>query len=373
MDSSFFTLDSLTTPATLTLTGNWTIKNASELTAALSQLKLPAKTEIIPSKLTALDTVGAWMLLDWIDKSPHDLTVKEDAFTSNHALIYQRVKAVGKIIVPPPPAKPNPVIHFIEKMGESTLDGLQLLYQLFCFLGTISATFFKTLIDPKAFRGSELSRHIIETGFNAIPIIAMMGFLISIVLAYQGAFQLRKLGAEIYTIDLVAISVLREMGVLITAIMVAGRSGSAFAAEIGVMKVNEEIDALRTMGLSPISILVLPRMIALAITLPLLTFIADMTGLLGTAILMMPSIGISFSQFAQRVHQSISFSTFAVGILKAPVFAGIIALVGCLCGMKVTGSAESVGEMTTKAVVGSIVLVIITDAFFSLLFTKLSI
>jgi len=375
MDSIFFTLNSKVHPATLMLKGDWTIKRAGELTRDLLALKheLPQQVHIIASQLQAIDTAGAWILIDWVDNCKQKLDLNINEFSPTHILIFKRVKDAGKLTIPPKPAKKNVLTRFVENLGKATLTTANQMYILCGFLGKASITFIRSMFHPKTWRFPELARHIEETGFNAIPIIAMMGFLISVVIAYQGSFQLRKFGAEIYTIDLVAISVLREMGVLVTAIMVAGRSGSAFAAEIGVMKVNEEIDALRTLGLSPITILVLPRMIALIITLPLLTFLADMMGLLGAALLLMSSIGISFEQFAERVQQAIVFSTFGTGMLKAPVFAAVIALVGCLRGMQVTNSAESVGEMTTKAVVEAIVLVILLDAFFSILFTQLDI
>jgi phospholipid/cholesterol/gamma-HCH transport system permease protein len=375
MDSEFFSLDTQSHPSVLMLQGQWTVQKAGELTNALKPLKnkLPDNVQINPSKLDKLDTEGAWILINWMDSLKKNIQINEADFQPKQALIYKRVLAVGKIVIPLPPAKPPLFIGIINHIGQGTISIIQQLYLLCCFMGQSSVAFIKTVFHPKTWRLPELARHIEETGFNAIPIIAMMGFLISVVLAYQGAFQLRKFGAEIFTVDLVAISVLREMGVLITAIMVAGRSGSAFAAEIGVMKVNEEIDALRTLGLSPITILVLPRMMALIITLPLLTFLSDIMGLLGGAILMHFSMDLTFSQYASRVHEAIVFSTFAVGMLKAPVFAAIIALVGCLRGMQVTTSAESVGQMTTKAVVESIVLVIIFDALFSILFTKLNI
>lgn len=375
MDSIFYTLKTQADPATLFLKGEWTIKNAAQLNSALLSLqnRMPEKLNINAEHLSALDTVGAWILLAWLDECKQDVNKDIQSLSEKHALIFNRIKQTGKITVPEKPRKPSGIVSFTEEVGKATVSAFQQMYSLLYFLGKITALFTHSIRYPRTWRVPELARHIEETGLNAVPIIMMMGLLISIVLAYQGSYQLNKFGAEIYTIDLVSISVLREMGVLITAIMVAGRSGSAFAAEIGVMKVNEEIDALKTLGLSPITVLVLPRMIALMITLPLLTFLADMMGLLGAAILLMSSMEISFDQFANRVRDVIFFSTFGTGMLKAPFFAGIIALVGCLRGMQVTNSAESVGEMTTRAVVESIVLVILSDAVFSILFTKLNI
>ena len=215
---------------------------------------------------------------------------------------------------------------------------------------------------------ADIMHHIEQTGIDAIPIISTMAFMIAVVLAYQGIAQLRPLGAENLTVNLVAISVLREMGVLLTAIMVAGRSGSAFTAEIGVMKVREEVDALRVIGINPFEVLVMPRLMALLISLPLLTFIADMMGLFGGGIMSMLLIDIPlwiliWSACARWQRGD----DFLVGMIKAPVFAFLISMVGCMHGMKVSGSAESVGTETTASVVKSIFLVLGADAVFSVI------
>ncbi|RMG55371.1 MAG: ABC transporter permease [Gammaproteobacteria bacterium] len=241
------------------------------------------------------------------------------------------------------------------------------------FLGHAASALGRGLIRPGRLRPRSISFHLNATGIHAIPIVAMIAFLISVVLAYQGAYQLTQFGASIYTIDLVAISVLREMGVLLTAIMVAGRSGSAFAAELGVMKSNEEIDALRTMGLDPFEILVLPRLLALVIAIPLLTLLADLVGLFGAGVLSLTMLDLSLPTFLARLADTIEFHTFWVGIIKAPVFALIIGLIGTWRGMQATGSAESVGRLTTRSVVESIFLVIAADALFSILFARLGI
>ena len=200
-----------------------------------------------------------------------------------------------------------------------------------------------------------------------------MSFLIGVVVAYQGADQLRQFGAEVFTVNLLGVSILRELGILITAIVVAGRSGSAFTAQIGTMKVNQEVDAMQTLGLDPVEILVLPRLTALVICLPLLAFYADMMALLGGAIMSLLALDISISQFVKQLQGAIKLSTFMVGMVKAPVFAFLIALVGCFEGLNVEGSAESVGRQTTLSVVEAIFLVIIFDAAFSIMFSYLRI
>jgi phospholipid/cholesterol/gamma-HCH transport system permease protein len=195
----------------------------------------------------------------------------------------------------------------------------------------------------------------------------------SMVISYQAAIQLQKFGADIFTIDLMVISLLREMGVLVTAIMVAGRSGSAFAAEIGVMKLREEVDALRTIGMDPVEVLVLPRLIALIIVLPLLTLIADMVGLAGGGVMSVLLLDISLTQYIDRAQHVATYTMFYVGMIKAPVFAFLIAVIGTYQGMNVSGSAESVGRLTTVAVVQSIFLVIMTDGLFSIIFAIMGI
>jgi phospholipid/cholesterol/gamma-HCH transport system permease protein len=241
------------------------------------------------------------------------------------------------------------------------------------FIGHCFSTLIIGLLKPGRMRWRSVANHVHATGVQAIPIVALIALLISIVLAYQGATQLKTFGAEIFTIDLVAISVLREMGVLLTAIMVAGRSGSAFAAQIGVMKSNEEIDALKTMGLDPFEILIVPRIMALIIALPLLTLIANITGLAGAALLTYITLDVGLLQFLDRIQNVVEMNTFWVGIIKAPVFAIIIAMIGVYRGMLVTGSAESVGRLTTEAVVQSIFMVIAADAIFSIIFSSLGI
>jgi phospholipid/cholesterol/gamma-HCH transport system permease protein len=215
--------------------------------------------------------------------------------------------------------------------------------------------------------------HIEQTGLNALPILGLLTFLIGVVLSFQGADQLRRFGADVFVVNLLGISILREIGVLMTAIIVAGRSGSAFTAQIGTMKVNQEVDALRTLGLDPLELLVVPRVLALMITLPLLAFFADVMGLFGGAMMTYTTQGITFAQFIKQLNSAIGLSTFVVGIVKAPVFALVIAMVGCYEGLKVSGSAESVGRLTTRSVVEGIFLVIVMDAAFSILFSLIGV
>lgn len=267
----------------------------------------------------------------------------------------------------------NPFYRLARRVGVATYDALDEALALLSFLGAIVVSAGRSIAFPRQIRLIPLLSHIERTGLNALPIVGLLSFLIGVVLAYQGADQLRRAGAEIFTVDLLGIAILREMGVLLTAIIVAGRSGSAFAAQIGTMQVNQEIDAIRTLGLDPLDVLVLPRVFALLIALPLLTVYADLMGLAGGMIMSMITLDISLVQFVERFNQVMLPKTFWIGMVKAPVFGFVIALVGCREGMSVSGSAESVGKQTTKAVVVSIFLVILIDAVFSVLFSYLRI
>jgi phospholipid/cholesterol/gamma-HCH transport system permease protein len=219
----------------------------------------------------------------------------------------------------------------------------------------------------------ETLRQIYETGVRAIPIVMVITFLMGVVLAYQASGQLEKFGVTIFVVDLVSASVLREMGVLLAAVMVAGRSGSAFAASIGTMKLNEEIDALRVMGLNPNQILIVPRVAGLVFAMPFLTMFANVAGLAGGTFICIMVLDISLVQFYERVASSVVMMDLWVGLIKAPFFALLIAATGTLRGMQVRGSAEELGRLTTQAVVQSIFLIIIADAFFTILFSRLGI
>jgi phospholipid/cholesterol/gamma-HCH transport system permease protein len=222
-------------------------------------------------------------------------------------------------------------------------------------------------------RATSIARHIYDTGITAIPIVSLIAFLISVIIAYMSAQQLQQFGAEIFVVDLVTIGVLRELAVLLTAIIVAGRSGSAFAAEIGAMQLNEEVDALEATGVDPYEVLIVPRVTGLVIALPLLTMIADLIGLAGGALLCRFLLDMPITQYIGRVEDAIAPTTFWVGIMKAPVFAALIALAGTYRGMQVRGSSRELGRLTTVAVVQSIFLVILADALFAVLFMELDI
>jgi phospholipid/cholesterol/gamma-HCH transport system permease protein len=258
-----------------------------------------------------------------------------------------------------------------EALGRRTLDSWRGLQQALVLLGRIVCAFGRGLVQPSRLRGTSVARHVYETGVQAIPIVSLIAFLIAVIVAYIGAQQLKNFGGEIFVVDLITLSVLRELAVLLTAIIVAGRSGSAFAAELGAMRLNEEVDALEAMGLEPVEVLVLPRVLALVIALPLLTIVADFMGLAGGAVLSWSLVDIPFNQFLTRMDESIAPTTFWAGLLKAPVFAFLIALVGTLRGLQVRGSSRELGRLTTVAVVQGIFLVILADALFAVLYLEI--
>lgn len=355
--------------------GDWIMENAPTIEKTLSNLDIDVSQydaiRMHCSGLQNIDTTGAWMLYNkFAEYEKQGVKADFEGFKEVH---FKFVKTIQNLDQTPCPEcnRELSIKSTINVLGKATVKATQHIGEALGFYGRISVTFFRSVMRPKHLRLSSIVRHIQEAGINALPIVAMMAFLIAIVLAYQGATQLQKFGAEIFTINLTAISVLREMGVLLTAILVAGRSGSSFAAEIGVMKLNDEVDALKTLGIDPFEVLVIPRIIALVIALPLMTFIADICGLAGGALMSVTILDIPLNSYFNQVLGAVSMSDFVVGMIKAPVFAFIIASVGTFRGMQATGSAESVGRLTTIAVVQSIFLVILADAFFSIMFAKL--
>jgi phospholipid/cholesterol/gamma-HCH transport system permease protein len=274
---------------------------------------------------------------------------------------------------PEPAAAVSELSEPVEAIGRQTVRLWHDLVSGLAFIGRVSAMFGLALRSLRRLRPISIARHVYDTGVTAIPIVSLIAFLISVIVAYMGAQQLRKFGADIFVVDLVTVGVLREMGVLLTAIIVAGRSGSAFAAEIGAMKLNEEVDALNAMGVEPIEVLILPRIFGLVIALPLLAVIADAIGLTGGALLCKFLLDMPLTQYLSRTQEAMGPMTFWVGIIKAPVFALLIALAGTYHGLQVRGSSRDLGRLTTVAVVQSIFLVILADALFAVLFMELDI
>ena len=259
----------------------------------------------------------------------------------------------------------------LERIGRSAWPIVEETVALLAFVGETAIAFVHSIMRPQSIRWRPILYNIRRAGFDALPIVGLLAFLLGVVVAYQGADQLRLYGANIFVADLVGISMLREFAPLITAIIVAGRSGSAYAAQIGTMKVTEEIDAMRTLGISPQEMLVLPKVIALVIALPLLTVFADVLGVTGGMLMARAQLDVGYGEFLDRFIKAIVMTTFTVGIGKAPVFALIIVIVGCFQGFRTRGGAESVGRQTTRSVVQAIFLVIVADSLFSIVFSAL--
>lgn len=363
----------------LAASGRWDIVSAERLGPTLRD-RMPGRKGapvcLDLSGLTALDTAGA-LLLDRLIKrlrgQGHVVAVV-GARPDLCALLKDVQRAAsGAEAKNPAPAERRPAFPLADRVGRATINIWQDILSMLNFLGLVTVTAARLLRTPGRIRLKPLFFHLEQVGLNALPIVGLLSFLIGIVLAYQGADQLRRFGAEIYVVNLLGIGVLREIGILMTSIIVAGRSGSAFTAQIGTMKVNQEVDAMRTLGLDPVEMLVLPRMLALLIALPLIGFFANMVALAGGAVMAYAYLDINFVQFARQLQIAVSTTTLFVGLIKAPVFAVVIALVGCYEGLRVSGSAESVGLLTTRSVVVSIFLVIVLDAIFSILFSYIGI
>ena len=357
------------------LKGAWTVRSVAALDQKMAAIRPGGarKARFDLSGLVTVDSAGAWLIARTRGAlAAAGVEVKLEAADEHQKALIDKVLAAG---LPEPHGRlpHHYMIDILARVGRALIEAVKLARDLLSFFGAVVIGFLRLFVEPRRIRFVSLISHIEHTGLNAMPIIGLISFLIGVVLAYQGADQLRQFGAEIFTVNLVGVSVLREMGILLTSIIVAGRTGSAFTAQIGTMQVNEEVDALRTLGLDPLDVLVLPRVIALVIALPLLTFYSDILALLGGGVACVTLLGMSVQQFLTQLQAAVTMTHFLVGLSKAPVFAAIISMVGCFEGLRVTGSAESVGRLTTKSVVEALFLVIVFDAFFSVLFSYLHI
>jgi phospholipid/cholesterol/gamma-HCH transport system permease protein len=359
--------------AVVRFTGRVVVSGLAAMERALAK-PTDAKTVAIDlSSVEAMDTGGAWLITSLkarLEAEGVSVEVR-GANPAQQTLLETVARAIPK--EEGVEEGPRGFIPFLEAVGRETTELFAALAEILSFFGLVLARFFNTVIHPRRLRLTSLVHHCQEVGLTAVPIVSLMAFLIGIVLAFQGSVQLRQFGAEVFVVNLIAISVLRELGILLTAIIVAGRSGSAFTASIGSMKVREEIDAMETLGLDPIEVLVLPRVIALTIMLPVLGFIADMMGLLGGALMSWVELGVSPGMFVTRLYDTTDLWHFSIGMIKAPFFAVIIGVIGCYSGLKVKGSAESVGRLTTASVVMAIFGVIVADAVFSIFFAELGV
>jgi len=333
------------------------------------------EAEIDASGITALDSGGMWLLLRMkYALEANRIRVTRFSLPERYAPLLSAVERDGPVEPLAPKRQPHSLQHFLERTGKGAMHALRQGYDMVGFLGRVTVETTEAILEPRReLPFPALIHQIEETGLTALPIVGLLAFLIGVVIAYQGADQLKKIasGAEIYTINLLGVSILRELGVLITAIIVAGRSGSAFTAQIGTMRVNEEIDAMQTLGLNTTELLVVTRVMGLVIALPFLTLFADIVGIVGGMLMCYVDLGITIPVFIREFKEAVTLNTFLVGMIKAPVFAFIIGIVGCFEGLRVERNAASVGLLTTRAVVEAIFLVIVFDAGFSILFSKL--
>jgi phospholipid/cholesterol/gamma-HCH transport system permease protein len=359
----------------LGLKGEWRALRLQEIGAELAALDLAGvrKLVIATQDLALLDLSSAWRLREFIASAEHS-GAAVSFIGARPEQLQVLDDALARSAFQAPGAHPNEsIIEPVTALGRYVVRAVRDSRAGLAFLGRVALATAAAAGSFRRLRPTSIARHVYETGVTAIPIVALIAFLISVIIAFLSAQQLQRFGAEIFVVDLVTIGVLRELGVLLTAIIVAGRSGSAFAAEIGAMRLNEEIDALYATGADPIELLVLPRILGLVIALPLLTVIADAIGLIGGALLCRFLLDIPLTQYLHRVSESIGPMTFWVGVLKAPVFAVLIALTGVYRGLQVSGSSRELGRLTTVAVVQSIFIIILADALFAVFFMEINI
>jgi len=362
------------TPQELTLSGSWTARGIGAIEPQLDALSAPSKSEMVVdgARIDALDTAGAWILQKLLRRLRVEGTAVEmrdlrPEFAKLLEAVGRQVDDQTDTLFPVAGAPPST----LDGLGRSAATAFEQTAALLGFVGESAVALAGNVAHPARLRWRPILYNIRSAGFDALPIVGLLSFLLGIVVAYQGADQLRQYGANIFVADLVGLSMLREFAPLITAIIIAGRSGSAYAAQIGTMAVTEEIDAMRTIGIAPLDLLVLPKIIALVIALPLLTVFADVLGVFGGMIMARAQLGVGFGEFLDRFVKAVSITAYLIGICKAPVFAVIIAVVGCFQGFRTQGGADSVGRQTTRSVVQSIFLVIVADALFSIAFSAL--
>ena len=354
-------------PERLRLTGCWQIDQMNRLASEVERVRGPVNA-IDACQIDHLDSAGAMLLLKLSERL--GLEPGRVEMARRHRALLDAVVAAtsGEVEVEKlPPAWQR----FLSRVGQASETLLVNLLGLMSFLGHTLLVLIRTLPKPGQWRVTATAHHIQQTGLDALPLVALLSFLVGAVVAFLGATVLSDFGAELFVVDLVTFAFLREMGVLLTAILLAGRTASAFTAQIGTMKSREEIDAMRTVGLDPIALLVLPRLIALLIMLPVLSLFAMLAGLLGGMVVAVYSLGLPVELYFARVHESVHLRHYLVGLTKAPLFAIVIALVGCMEGFKVAGTAQSVGERTTSAVVQSISLVIVINAVAAVFFMEI--
>jgi phospholipid/cholesterol/gamma-HCH transport system permease protein len=356
------------------LSGRWTVDQATAVEERIAEVIAAAehghRVLIDLSHVDRLDTLGAWVL----DRTRHDLGAQGLSADfvgarAEHHILLNEVAYRG--FQPVHPVRRSPFVEFLSDIGRGVVGAGRDFVGGVGFLGAVVGAFLRVMARPSHFRGTPLVHHLEHIAFRGVPIIVLISFLVGCIVAQQGIFQLRKFGATPFVVDLTGILTLRELGVLLTSIMVAGRSGSAFTAEIGSMKMREEIDALRVMGLDPVEVLIVPRILALIIALPMLAFLSDMAALYGGGVVAWIYGDISPDVFVSRLRASIGLQTFMVGIIKAPFMALVIGLIASMEGLEVEGSAESLGQHVTSSVVKAIFMVIVLDGIFAMFFAAI--
>ncbi len=369
-DSAWFTVES--EPPTLRLVGSWRLARLVEIESALRGLALPAATVIDGSALADIDSAAALVLLRALRRGGAEQAVQEAAgwvgFSAAHARIVEPVRrhVQGATAMPPPPRH-----GVVAQVGRETLALGALLHGHLAFLGATVAAIGELLRRPRRLRQRELAVQLEQAGLNAIPVVALVTGLIGVVIAYLLGLQATKYGANIFVVDGVAIGATREFAPIIVAVIVAGRSGAAFTAQLGSMRLTEETDAIRTLGLSPMQVLVVPRVLALVLALPLLVFVGDVMSLLGAMAIAGPMLDITPAMFLARLREALDLRHAVVGLVKAPVFALFIAIIGTRMGMTAARDTRALGAATTSTVVQSIVAVILLDALFAVLLQAL--
>ena len=362
-------------PQKIRLAGSWTALGLGAIVSRLDALSALTRTDLVidGAGIEAMDAAGAWVLQKFLHQfqvtgAAVEVSSLRPEFNKLLTIVRQQVsgQAVSQAALTITPSSN------LEALGQRAEAAVEQAFALLSFIGECFFALLGSVAHPSRFRWRPILFNIRTAGFDALPIVGLLSFMLGIVVAYQGADQLRQYGANIFVADLIGISMLREFAPLITAIIIAGRSGSAYAAQIGTMTVTEEIDAMRTLGIAPLELLVLPKIFALFIVLPLLTVFADVMGVLGGMLMAKAQLDVGYGEFFERFTKAVSVTAYLTGICKAPVFAFIIAVVGCFQGFRTHGGADSVGRQTTRSVVQAIFLVIVADGLFSVAFTALS-
>jgi len=363
--SADFTVEDKPEGRVVRVTGALTLAQLRDLPSRLDAVD-PPPSVIDISGIERLDTVGAWI----IHRAARDHNATVEGGDEDAERLIEHVSAADQPVKVRPDTRP-PFLRVLGEIGDATAGSLRTMVGLLGFFGALMISVWDLIRHPRRFRGNAVVRQFEVVGVEALGIIGLMSFLIGIVIAQQGAVQLRQFGAEVFTVNLIGRITLRELGVLMTAIMVAGRSGSAFAAQIGSMRLAEEVDAMRTIGVSPMEALVIPRVLAAVVLMPLLGFYSSLIAIIGGGIFCWIDLDLPPVTFVQRIREVVPITDLWVGLLKAPVFGLIIAMSGCFQGMQVKGNAEEVGLRTTSAVVQAIFLVIVLDAFFAVFFSSI--